>query len=423
VPSFELASTEDPTTPESRVNTQAIRMCHTLITPLAIFVATAGLGCNDPVRPGEGRLRERWFEHQTSGFPKAAPLVNGSTVYFASGTGSVIARDIETGAARWYASIGQSEYSVSAEISGENFILGKGVLVAAVQFHTSGLDTATGREIWRYHAPLDTIDDRAPRPGYVAEARIAADDNAVFIPAWGATVSAVDLRTGQAKWVWRVEPTLANRSGASGVAISGDTIFATVWHFLNQTGTHSEAWLVALNKQTGAELWRVLFPHQASGTMIACAPAVAGNLVIVTLVSGDIYAVNRNTQTIAWEIQPQIAANGVGSALISSPEVYDGIVYANGSDAKVHAYRVKDGTEIWASFTDQLYTDPAVSAKFVYASNGASLYILDRLTGAQYTAVGHPRKSVDYVFSSPPTVVNGKVFITISDGAWSFDEP
>jgi outer membrane protein assembly factor BamB len=98
-------------------------------------------------------------------------------------------------------------------------------------------------------------------------------------------------------------------------------------------------------------------------------------------------------------------------------------VFANGSDQKMHAYRATDGTELWASYVGPLGSDPTVSSKFVYASNGASLYILDRLTGAQYSAPGHPRKSVNYTFSSGATVSNGRVFITISDGAWSFDEP
>jgi outer membrane protein assembly factor BamB len=254
-------------------------------------------------------------------------------------------------------------------------------------------------------------------------ARIAADDNTVFIPAWGATVSAVDIQTGQPKWIWRVEASLANRSGSFGVRISGDTVFATVWHFLNQSGTHSEAWLVALNRETGAEYWRFVFPRQASGTMINCAPAVWQNLVIVTLVSGDLFAVDRTTRSIVWHVLPQIAANGLGAALITSPVVYDDKIYANGSDQKLHAYRATDGTELWATNVGQLGSDPSVSNKFVYASSGVSLYVLDRLTGAQYSALGHPRKSVNYIFSSAPTASNGRVFVTVSDGAWSFDEP
>ena len=400
-------------------------------TAVAALLAVAGVtlasACDEPTRPGEGKVRERWFQAQTFGYPSPAPLVDGSIVYFASGGGSVIARDLETGASKWTTSIGQSIYALSPEIGGANFVLRNGVLVTAVAFHTSALDITTGREIWRYHAPLDTIpnffDNYAPRPGQVVESHIDADDNTVFIPAWGATVSAVDIKTGQPRWVWRVESTLPNRSGSYGVGISGDTVFATVWHFLNHSGTQSEAWLVALDKQTGRELWRVVFSPPASGTMIACAPAVWRNLVIVTLVSGHVFAVDRNTQSIVWHILPGIAANGLGTALITGAKVYEDVVYANGSDQAMHAYRASDGTELWASYVSQLGNDPSVSSKFVYAANGAEVYILDRMTGARYSVFGHPRKSVNYVFSSGPTVANGRVFITISDGAWSFDEP
>ena len=103
--------------------------------------------------------------------------------------------------------------------------------------------------------------------------------------------------------------------------------------------------------------------------MINCAPVVWRNLVIVTLVSGHVFAVDRNTQSIAWHILPQIAADGLGTALITGAEVYEDFVYANGSDQKVHAYRASDGTELWASVAGQLGTDLSVSNKFVYASN------------------------------------------------------
>ncbi|HMH26195.1 MAG TPA: hypothetical protein VK542_06415, partial [Gemmatimonadaceae bacterium] len=79
------------------------------------------------------------------GFPQPAPLVAGSTAYFASGLGFVIARDVETGATKWMTSIGQSIYSASPEIAGENFVLRNGVLITAVTFYASGLDVTTGR--------------------------------------------------------------------------------------------------------------------------------------------------------------------------------------------------------------------------------------------------------------------------------------
>lgn len=47
-----------------------------------------------------------------------------------------------------------------------------------------GLDAVTGRELWRYAAPLDTVDaGPRPNPGQVVEAHVDADDAMVYIPA------------------------------------------------------------------------------------------------------------------------------------------------------------------------------------------------------------------------------------------------
>jgi len=388
------------------------------------FGTLLGAACGrDPVRPGEAHVRERWFIPQTKGFPNPRPVVSGATAFFASGSGYVIARDVETGDPKWSTQIGTSVYSVSSEIFGENFILRAGILVTAVQFHTSAIDASTGRELWRYEAPLDTVEDANPRPGYVQRARIDADDETVFIPAWGASVSAVDLQTGRARWVWRVEPTLGHRSGAMGVRLSGDTVFATVWHSLNQTGTQGEAWLLALDRLTGAEFWRVVLPKIGSGTTVNDAPALWHNLVYVTLTSGDLFAVDRGSQQVAWHIPTQLPLSNVGTALITGPEVYGDSVYANGSDMKLHAYRALDGVEVWSSDGSQFDRDLLVTSKFVYASDGATLYMFDRATGRRYAALGHPRKAYDYIFSSPATIDGNRLFITLSDGAWSFFEP
>lgn len=382
-----------------------------------------GAACNDSTEPGQGRVNERWFKPQAEGFPRSRPLATGNAVYFADGGGSVISRDLSTGDVKWATNIGASAHTNSVKIGGENLILAAGVLVAAVQFHVSALDPANGREVWRYEPPLDTVNQPSPRPGFVEKTRMAADERTVFIAAWGASVSAVDLQTGQPRWIWRVESTLPNRSGSFGVQISGDTVFATVWHFLNTSGTQSEAWLVALDKQTGQEYWRVVFPRQSSGTMINCAPAVWQNLVIVTLVSGELFAVDRRTRSIAWTIPAKISASGLGTALVTGPEVYGDVVYANGSDQQLHAYRAVDGTQIWESAAGQLIDDLLVTDKFVYGPDGGTLWIVDRLTGTRYAAPGHPRKSVNYTYTSRAAAHNGQIFVTFSNGAWSFDEP
>lgn len=394
-----------------------------LVGRVVTLGALLGAACGkDPVRPGEAHVRERWFVAQSKGFPHPRPVVSGATAFFGAGAGFVVAHDVATGDLKWSTQIGASKYSVSTEIGGENFILRGGILITPVQFHTSALDATTGRELWRYEAPLDTVDDPKPRPGYVDHARIDADDQTVFIPAWGASVSAVDLQTGQARWIWQVEPTLGHRSGSMAVRLSGDTVFATVWHFLNQTGTQSEAWIVALDRLSGKEFWRVVLPKPSSGATTN-PPAVWHNLVYTTMTSGDLFAVDRTTQQVAWHIPTQIPQSTVAAALITSPEVYEDFVYANGSDMKLHAYRASDGVEVWSSAGSQFVNDLLVTSKFVYASDGATLYMFDRASGKRYAALGHPRRSYDYTFTSAPATDAGAIFITLNDGAWSFFEP
>ncbi len=394
-------------------------------TPVFFGLVLLGAGCShEPTGPGNGKVRELWFAPQAFGYPDPRPVISSDKVFFAAGGGAVIARDVATGSALWTSSaIGPSQYSGSSEIMGGNFVLKGGVLITAVQFHTSGIDPETGREIWRYHAPLDTIYDRAAaRPGFVVGVTIDADENTVFIPAWGASVSAVNIQTGVARWIWRVDPTIQFRSGAEGVQVSGDTVFATIWHFLNPSGTRSEGWLVALDKQTGRELWRAVLPKESSGVMVN-PPAVWRNLVIVTIDDGETYAIDRNTHQIVWQVPQHIPAVGLGTALITGAQVYGDMVYASGSDRMMRAYNAADGHEIWESDAGQNDRPILVTDKFVYAQNGASLYILDRLTGAQYASLGHPRKSSNYAYTSGAAFDSGRIFITFTGAAWSFAEP
>ncbi|MFL5502208.1 MAG: PQQ-binding-like beta-propeller repeat protein [Gemmatimonadaceae bacterium] len=215
---------------------------------------------------------------------------------------------------------------------------------------------------------------------------------------------------------------LAFRSGAEGVRLAEDTVFVTVWHFLNESGTRSEGWLLALDKGTGNELWRVVLPKESSGLMVN-SPAVWRNLVIVTVANGQTYAIDRNSHQIAWQIPQHLPSGTLGTALITGAEVYGDFVYASGSDMLVRAYHAQDGMEIWATFAGQNSGGILITEKFVYAQDGASIYMIDRATGGWYAALGHPRRTYDYAYTTAPAFANGNVFATFSDGEWSFKEP
>ncbi|HEU4630514.1 MAG TPA: PQQ-binding-like beta-propeller repeat protein [Gemmatimonadaceae bacterium] len=388
---------------------------------MALVALAGALSCGTEPTASESGVHERWHQPQT-GYGHARPVVVGDLVYFGTGDGRVVARDVATGTVRWSTRVG-----VEA-IEGANFVAREGVVAVALVHYTVGLDAATGRELWHYEAPLDTVDAGShPAPGQVVRAHLDIDTDAVYIPAWGASVSSVDLHTGAPRWVWQsgrapTDTAVAGifRSGSMGVRVSGDTVFATVWHNLVETGALSESWLVALDRTTGRELWRVVLPTAGQAVSTSDAPVVADNLVIATAGSrGEAFAVDRITRQVVWQlVTPERRLTPS-----AGPEVYGGIAYLDGGDSHIYALRASDGTVLWrAPFRTQTMVDLLVTERRVIFSTGAYLYVLDRQTGQQLVEITQPRTD-EPLFSSPAAYANGRVFVTLNGAAWSFDEP
>lgn len=378
--------------------------------------------CGDATGTATPGVRGRWYQPQ-SGWARARPAVVGNTVYFGDGYGEVIARDVASGERKWTARVGQDP------VNGANILVRAGVVVAPLQIYTVGLDAASGRELWRYRAPADTVGVPAgyvALPGQVIESRIDADDNAVYIPAWGASISAVDLRTGQVRWVWQpgyIDGDTATsgvfRSGSNGVLLSGDTIFATLWHFVNRPGGFSQAWLVAIDRVSGRELWRLRMPYEGSGTLIWAAPVVYRKFIIVHTVSARTYAIDRETQKVVWEF----TVDSAQLSTIAGAELYGDVLYVDGGDSQIHGLRPSDGSVVsTAPFPAASTRDLLVTDKRIYVPIGGEVYILDRQTGAT-VAIAHQPDTYDPLFSSAATFSNGLVFFTVAGAAWCFSEP
>ena len=385
-------------------------------------LALALSSCRDATGPGIPGVRGRWYQPQ-SGWAWTRPAVSGSVVYFGDGAGEVIARDVGTGDRKWTTRVGQQP------IDGGNILVRSGVVVAGALNYTVGLDAVTGSQLWRFNAPDDTVGVQpgyVALPGAVAASRIDADDQTVYIPAWGASVSAVDLRTGVARWVWKpgkIDGDTATsgvfRSGSMSARVSGDTIFATLWHFVNRPGGYSQAWLVAIDRLTGGELWRVRLPYEGSGVLIEAMPIVYQNLVIVHTLSARTYAIDRTTQKVVWEFT---VPSGHLST-IAGAELYGDVLYVDGGDEQIHALRARDGTVVWnAPFPTQATRDLLVTERRVIFPIGGQLIVLDRETGRTVAMTTQPQ-TYDPLFSSAAAYSNGRVFITVAEAAWCFDEP
>jgi outer membrane protein assembly factor BamB len=204
-----------------------------------------------------------------------------------------------------------------------------------------------------------------------------------------------------------------------GVRVSGDTVFATVWHYLNRAGVTSEAWVIAINRLTGTEIWRVKLPDQGSGVLFESAPVVYNNLVVVHTLPGRTYAIDRLTRQIAWEFTAPNALHSTSAG----PALWGDTVYVDGGDQHIYALDVRTGIPIWNyAFDAQTSRDMLVTERRLTFTQGRLLYILDRLTGRLIVAVTQPQ-TTDPLIASPAAFANGLVFVTVSNAAWCFEEP
>lgn len=386
----------------------------TFTTALSMLSASCFLFDHDPTGPVE-RVRERWTKLQ-AGFSQSIPVIVGDVVIFGASAGQLVARKQTTGEAIW-------STSVSADrIASRNLLERQGVVVAGAVRSVHGVDAATGQRLWTYVPPVDSIDTDNPRAGSVDRARLDADESTVFVPAWGASLSAVDVRTGAARWVWQPVGT-THRTGSMGVRVSGDTVLATVWHFVNTSGTQSESWLVALDKATGRELWRLVLPAPGYLVDIQCAPALWGRLAIVNTGNGQVFAIDRFTRGIVWQTA---VVDTDGAGLIQTdagPLVVGDVVYHDAGSRDLWARNASDGRLRWKSrYGAMLVGDLTASDRRVYGNTYGYLYIFDRASGRLVASLQQPNSSDPFI-ASAPAARGRQLFVNVGGAAWSFDEP
>ncbi|HLL81006.1 MAG TPA: PQQ-binding-like beta-propeller repeat protein [Longimicrobium sp.] len=389
-----------------------------LLARLCMAGMVLGAGCRAPGEPGDGqplRLRTVWYQAQ-NGHPRVQPVADGERVYTGTGNGQVIARDLATGAPRWAATVGRGS------VEGGNLLVRSGVVVAPVLYHTTAVDAATGREMWRYQAPLDTVGGGPPNPGTVIKVRIAADDEAAYIAAWGPSVAAVELATGRVRWQWQPEPGTPFRFGSEGVALDGGELFMVSYHGLDAKGGRCEMWVVALEARTGRQLWLTKIPAGGAISCTAGRPAVTADRVVAMLITGEMYGLDRGTGQVVWSTPRDSAAY---LAVLSSPVAHGDVIYAGAANDHVKAVRARDGEPLWRTpVRAQFTSDLLVTDRHIYGVDGPFLFVFDRRGGRLLGQVRQPNEpELGGLFPGTPTYANGRVFAPVNGGVWAFDEP
>lgn len=378
------------------------------------------LACDAPTgaEPYDVGVRERWRQPQP-GVAVAQPAVLGSTVFFATGDGDLVARDAARGIGGW------STRLDVVPIDGANLLVGPGVVAAATQRQTVAVDAATGQVRWRFAAPRDDGIGAAGLPGYMTRAHLDGDSTTVYVPAWGASVSAVDWRTSAARWTWQPGRTSTDtaaadrfRSGAAGVRVGDETVYASAWHFTVANGVTAEAWLVALDRRTGVERWRATFPNPRGGTVLG-PPALTADAVLLRLNDGRVVAVDRGDGRLRWSWRAAAPVLTPISQVVAAGDA----VFVDGGDSRIYALDAATGRERWrAPFATQTSAALTVSARRVYAPVFGLLHVFDRATGRRLAEARDPNRD-DPLFASPVTEWQGAAYVVTNDAAWSFVAP
>lgn len=192
-------------------------------------------------------------------------------------------------------------------------------------------------------------------------------------------VHAFDAATGARRWSHRVEVgrELEGALFGGGAAYADGRVYAT-------TGAGD---VVALDAQTGAEVWRTRPAGPLRGS-----PTLAFNSVYVMTQDNQIHALSQSDGSPIWQDAAATGQSGVFG--VAAPAAAQGTVIAGYSSGELVAYRYENGRNLWSdalartsistevgALTD-VDADPIIDRGRVYAlGQGGRMAAYELLTG------------------------------------------
>jgi outer membrane protein assembly factor BamB len=273
------------------------------------------------VRRGAG---VRWRAHAAGGVPGAA-AVAGRTVVAASLGGEVVALDRVSGAERWRVALPPAVYDGVAM----GFFAGPAVAdgrVVVASDRVTALDLRTGRARWAA-PPLGADDYFWGPPTVVGRLVLIGSGSGSETPRSRGRLSAYDVWSGRLRWSTATVPEGANGGGVIAPAtvdlLRGRVYVTTGAPYAAVDGTNpGTASLLELRLRDGAVTWAdQVHPHDTRGLDLNSAAVLLGPLAFATVKDG-VYAWDRVRRTRLWHTQltPESAEPGGASSPVDGPE-------------------------------------------------------------------------------------------------------
>ena len=197
----------------------------------------------------------------------------------------------------------------------------------------------------------------------------------------------------------------------SSPALDGDKLVLLFDH-------QGDSFLVALDKNTGRELWRTPRPPGAtwSSPLIV---TVAGRKQVLVAATKFVAGYDLENGKLIWQ------TTGLGSNVIPMPVVADGVAFAMSGHQSPNLLAIRLGREgeltgtgaiLWQNQRGNSYTPSPVlfEGKLYLLTDNGTVSCLDAKTGKPFYSQMRLPKS--YSFKASPVAANGKLYLSTEDG-------
>ncbi|HIA21545.1 MAG TPA: pyrrolo-quinoline quinone [Alphaproteobacteria bacterium] len=291
---------------------------------------------------------------------------------------------------------------------------------------------------------------------FILSAPVIANDMLFAIDSQN-VVSATDIKNRKTIWRATLIPKGEIGEGAlgGGIAYNGETVYVTTaygyvvalnpenggifwWRRLGvpirSAPTVAEGrvfvltvdnQLHALNYRDGTTLWKHSGISETTGLLGSAVPAVAGDLVVVTYSSGELFAMRVENGRIAWSdsltFQGRLGANTVLSDIDASPVIEGNVVYSVSYSGRLVAIDIRSGTRIWEQEIASANT-PWLAGDYLYVMTVDSNLVCIRRTDGRIRWVRSvpayidPEDQEGPIVWTRPTLVGDRLIIAGSHG-------
>ncbi len=332
------------------------------------LLATLALGCvglppaeEAKLDVGESVLRLRWKvltgdtarTRQPQEFAGVAAA--GGYVYGGATGGRFLALAADSGRVRWSHRLGS--------ISSRPVIGPDRLFVGTNDGELLAVSLDRGEVMWRY----------ATRGPILATPRLVGDT--VVFTNEADQVYALDARTGAFRWQYKgATPEEFTLRGHAGAAVDSDLVF---------TG-FSSGTFVALRLGNGSVAWLTsLKGEQDRFIDVDATPVVVGDTVLVTSSSGGVWALDKTTGLVRWQVAIEGATASSGMGVTGSLTTDGTRIYVAAADLGIHAFDL-DGNVLWRQGTrggGEPGPPVVVGERLFYTLADAGLFVADKRTG------------------------------------------